>query len=99
MAAGPVCQLTGTICGIDGAVKPGAQVRAHIKLTQADQGGQVAGGAGITSEVVSAITQDDGTFTLQLLQGATVELEIPDINLKKEILIPAETTADFTALI
>jgi hypothetical protein len=45
------------------------------------------------------VTADDGTFTIQLLQGATVELEIPDINLRKEILIPTETTVDFVTLI
>jgi len=99
MASGAVCQVSGTICGVDGAPKAGAQVRASVKSTQADQGGQVAGGAGITSEVVSAITADDGTFTIQLLQGATVELEIPDINLRKEVLVPATSTADFVNLI
>lgn len=99
MAAGPVCQVSGTVCGVDGTPKAGAQVRATIKSTQADQGGQVAGGAGITSTSLSAITADDGTFTIQLLQGATVELEIPDINLRKEVLIPAATTADFVDLV
>ena len=99
MAGTLFCQITGTICGVDGAPKAGAQVRGSIKSTQADQGGQIADGAGITSEVISAITQDDGTFSLQALQGATLFLEIPDINLKKEILVPAATTVDFATLI
>lgn len=100
MAGGAaVCNVTGTICGADGSAKEGAQVRATIKSTQQDQGGQVAGGAGVTSEIVSAITQPDGTFSLQLLQGAIVDLEIPDINLKKEVTIPTETTVDFSTLI
>jgi len=99
MASGPVCQVSGTICGVDGTAKAGAQVRATIKSTQADQGGQIAGGAGVTSDVVSAITADDGTFTIQLLQGSTVDLEIPDINLRKEIIIPATSTADFADLV
>ena len=99
MAGTNFCQITGTLCGVDGTAKAGAQVRGTIKSTQADQGGQVADGAGITSETISAITQDDGTFSLQVLQGATIILEIPDINLKKEIVVPAENTADFTTLI
>ena len=100
MAGGAaVCLVTGTICGVDGSAKEGAQVRATMKSTQLDQGGQVAGGAGVTSEVVSAITQADGTFALQLLQGATVDLEIPDINLRKEILVPALSTVDFATLV
>ena len=98
MAAGPVCQVSGTICGIDGTPKAGAQVRATVQSTQADQGGQVAGGAGITSETVSAITADDGTFTIQLLQGSIVDLQVPDINMDKQVTIPAEATADFVDL-
>jgi hypothetical protein len=94
-----VCQVTGTILDVDNAPKASVQVRATIKSTQQDQGGQVAGGAGVTSSPISAVTADDGTFTIQLLQGATVELEIPDINLRKEILIPTETTVDFVTLI
>jgi hypothetical protein len=100
MAGGAaVCQVTGTICGVDGSAKAGLQVRASVKDTQSDQGGQLAAGAGITSEIVSALTQDDGTFSIQLIQGATVDLEIPEINLKKEILVPAEVTVDFSTLI
>ncbi|MBW2690435.1 MAG: hypothetical protein JRC99_10955 [Deltaproteobacteria bacterium] len=99
MAGTSVCQITGTLCGIDGAAKAGAQVRATVKSTQADLGGQLADGAGITSETISAITQDDGTFSLQTIQGATIVLDIPDINLKKEILVPALSTVDFSTLI
>lgn len=99
MAGTDFCQITGTICGIDGTPLVGGQVRATVKSTADDQGGQIADGAGITSTKVSAITQEDGTFTLQALQGATIFLEIPDINLKKEVLVPALTTVDFTTLI
>lgn len=94
-----ICQVTGTILNIDNSPNIGAQVRATIKSTQQDQGGQVAGGAGVSSDSVTAITGDDGTFTIDLIQGATVELEIPDINLRKEVLIPAETSVDFVTLI
>jgi hypothetical protein len=99
MAGTTFCQITGIICGIDGAPLVGGQVRATIKSTENDQGGQVADGAGITSTKVSAITQEDGTFTIQVLQGATIFLEIPDMNLKKEVVVPALSTADFTTLI
>lgn len=96
--AGAVCQVTGVICGVDGSAKEGAQVRATVKET-IDNGGQVVGSSGVTSETISAITQTDGTFSIQLLQGATVLLEIPDINLRKEVVIPAETSVDFTTLV
>jgi hypothetical protein len=99
MAGSAFCEITGTICGIDGTPKVGGQVRASIKSTEDDQGGQLADGAGVTSEMVSAITQDDGTFAIVVIQGATIFLEIPDINLKKSILVPAVTTVDFATLI
>lgn len=99
MAGGALCQITGTICAVDGTPKVGAQVRGSIKSTEDDQGGQIAGGAGITSDTISAITQDDGTFTLDAIQGATLFLEIPDINLKKEVTVPNDATVDFATLI
>ena len=99
MASAAICQITGTLCGVDGTPKVGAQVRAEIKSAAEDLSGQLASGTGITSAVISAITQDDGTFTLDVIQGATIILSIPDINLKKEIVVPLETTADFSTLI
>lgn len=99
MAGTAFCEITGTICGIDGTPKAGGQVRASIKPTADDQGGQLADGAGITSEMVSAITQDDGTFAIVVIQGATIFLEIPDINLKKFVLVPALATVDFSTLV
>lgn len=99
MAGTSFCQITGTLCGIDGAPVIGESVRATVKDTQADQGGQVADGAGISSGTISAITQDDGTFSLQTIQGATIVLEISAINLKKEVVVPALVTADFATLI
>ena len=99
MAGASLCEITGTICGVDGSPKVGGQVRASIKSTSDDQGGQLAAGAGVTSEIISAITQNDGTFTLCVVQGATIFLEIPDINLKKLVLVPALATADFATLI
>jgi len=99
MAGSAFCDITGTICGLDGAPKVGAQVRGSIQSTEDDHGGQIADGAGITSEMISAITQDDGTFSLQVIQGTKICLEIPDINLKKIITVPAEATVDFATLV
>jgi hypothetical protein len=70
-----------------------------VKSTQPDQGGQVAGGAGISSVPIEAFTGDTGVFSIQLIQGSTVLLEIPTINLRKEILVPATATADFADLV
>ncbi len=94
-----ICIVTGTICKADGTVLEGVAVVGTIKSTLEDQGGQVADSCGVSSEAIEATTQSDGTFSIDLIQGSTVLLEIDSINLRKEILVPALATADFTTLI
>jgi len=100
MPAPSTCTVSGFLCLLDGSAVPaGTQISATVKSTQADQGGQLAGGAGVSSIFIEALTDDTGSFSIQLIQGATVLLEIPSINLRKEILVPATTTADFSTLV
>lgn len=95
----PICTVTGTLTKLDETPISGQQVYATIKSTEQDQGGQTAGATGVSSDTIEAFTGDDGVFAVDVLQGAIVLLEIPAINLRKEIEIPAEATIDFTALI
>jgi len=100
MPAPAVCSVTGTLCRLDGSpIGAGAQISATIKSTQIDQGGQLAGAVGVWSTPLEAFTDDSGVFSIQLIQGATALLEIPSINLRKEIEVPALVTADFATLI
>lgn len=94
-----ICTVTGTITKLDESPLANELVKATIKSTQQDQSGQVAGAKGVSSVAIEAYTQDDGSFGIDLLQGAVVLLEIPAINLRKEIIVPASTTIDFTTLI
>jgi hypothetical protein len=93
-----ICTLTGTICKADETPLANQLVKATIKLTQQDQGGQVAGAVGVVSDPIEAFTDDDGSFGIDLIQGITVLLEIPTINMRKEIVVPALTTANFVTL-
>jgi hypothetical protein len=97
--AATLATITGTICKADGTVVAGAQIKATIKSTEDDMGGQVASGVGITSDQIEAFSEDDGTFAIDLVAGATVLLDIPDINLRKEIVVPASGSTDFTELV
>jgi len=47
-----ICVISGTICNVDGTPSEGAQIRATVKSTLDDQGGQIAGGGGITTGIV-----------------------------------------------
>ena len=94
-----ICTVTGTVCNLDGTPNSDVQVRATIESTLVDQGGQLVSGAGITSGQVIAFTGDDGVFSIDLVQGARVLLQIPSINLRKIILVPAALTAALEDLV
>ena len=95
------CTISGTILNPDGTPNSEATIIATIQSSFDDYGGQIAAGAvvGVTSVPVEVFTEDDGTFELVLIQGLRCLLEIQAINLRKEILVPAETTVDFISLI
>lgn len=94
-----VVEVTGTICNADGSIPEGEVVRATVRSTEQDQGGQVGSGTGITSDPIEAHTDETGAFSICLVAGATVLLEIPGINLRKEILVPSTGPVDFTTLV
>lgn len=94
-----ICTVTGFICKADESPLANQLVKATIKSTQQDLGGQVAGAKGVVSDPIEAFTDDTGVFGIDLIQGATVLFEIPTINLRREIIVPAEVTVDFTTLI
>lgn len=97
----PICTIRGTLIRADGVPVAGQHVLATIRSTLVDQGGQVAGTPpmGITSETIEAYTDALGAFRIDLLQNAVFEIEIPAINLRKEILVPELSDVDFIELI
>lgn len=94
-----ITTVTGTICKVDGTAVVGSQVRGTICSTEDDHGGQVASGSGVSSDQTEAFTDESGAFSIDFISGAIVLLEIPDINLRKEVLIPAASPVDFVSLI
>ena len=95
-----VCLIRGVIHGLDDTPVPEAQVRACVRLTEQDQSGQLAGQSGIASDPVVVFTDATGQFSIGLVQGAVVLLEIPAINLRRFITVPADAgPVDFTTLV
>jgi len=84
------CEIRGTIQGLDGAPVAESQVRAVVQLTDQDQSGQFVSGIGATSEPIVVFTDDLGEFSLPVLQGAVIEIEIPAINLRKLVTVPLD---------
>lgn len=99
MASANTCTITGTICKADGSPYCEAQVLATVESTEDDQGGQLASGVGVVSNIIEAYTDDNGIFSITLIKGLKVTLEIPDINLRKSICVPDEDTEDFANLV
>lgn len=95
----PICTVTGTLIKADGKPMIDTHIYAIIQSTDVDQGGQIAGGKGITSDPIEAFTDIWGAFSIDLLQGTKVLFSIPSINLRKEVLVPALNTVDFVSLI
>jgi hypothetical protein len=93
------CNVTGKITRLDQSPLIGQHVLGTVRSTLDDQGGQVSICGGVSSETIEAFTDINGAFCITLLQGAVVLLEIPAINLRKEILVPALGTIDFLQLI
>lgn len=95
------CTISGTILNADGTPNTDVTILATVQSSLDDYGGQVEPTAvvGVTSVVIEAFTEDDGTFEITLIQGLRVLLEIQAMNLRKEILVPATPTADFISLI
>lgn len=95
----PVTEIVGTICNADGSIFVGARVSATIRSTKNDQGGQVVDQAGVTSTAIEAFSDETGSFSFCILSGAVVLMEIPSINLRKEVSIPLSGPVDFTTII
>lgn len=94
-----VCTITGTIRMLNGQPICGVPVKVSIKLTSSTRDGQVFGGTGITSAPIEAFTDEDGDFTIDILQGAAVNLSIPAINLDRLVTVPNTSTVDFIDLL
>jgi hypothetical protein len=95
-----VCLVVGVIQKLDGTPVVEAQVRASVRSTEKDQSGQIVGSSGVSSEPVVEFTDDTGTFSLLLLQGAVVQLEIPAIHLERCIEVPlVPGPVDFSTLV
>jgi hypothetical protein len=93
------CIITGEVLNLDGTPNSDVQIKAWVDSTCMDQGGQLVGEAGVTSKQIDAFTEDDGTFSITLLRGAKVRIEIEAIHLRKYILVPDAETALFSDLV
>ena len=99
MAGVATCDISGSVCGGDGVAAVGVLVKATIKSTEEDKGGQFVNNAGISIYNIEAFTGEDGAYTIALAQGGVFLIEVQTINLRKEILVPPTATANMADLV
>lgn len=89
-----LCSVTGTIFTATGRRAPNTLVRATLVPVAID----ILGRGYQNLEVIQAYTDQQGEFSLPLVRGIGVRLEITDIGYDKSVIIPDAASVLFTAL-
>lgn len=94
-ATGAICVLEGIVTDLQGVRLPDVEVTAKLVSFPHKQGtmSQVSLGP------VSTLSGSDGRFSLPLLQGALVQLEVPAVGFAKNITVPAKSFEFITDLL
>lgn len=86
------CTISGTVLNPAGDGMTGRLVRARVLQAVLDVTGTVSGAP------VTAKTDADGAFEIDLPQGATCRIEIPETGLDAVFVVPARDASDLSAL-
>lgn len=92
-AARPECVIFGTL--LDPLQEPRRNVQVKATVIPI---ATIAPATGVTLDEVIATTDENGEFSLSLIQGLRIRLEIPIIGYDKRVQVPAAASVDFTTL-
>jgi hypothetical protein len=93
-STGPVCVLEGLVIDLQGIRIPDAEVIA--KLVRYPHSPETA--THVTLAPVTTLSGPDGRFSLVVLQGALIQLEVPVLGFAKNITVPAKSYEFITDL-
>lgn len=85
----PTCRLTGALASLGGSGVEGAAISARVLGMPT-----IEGVVGVTDDLHTATTDSNGVFFLDLVQLSVVEIFIPRINYRRQLTVPASTTAN-----
>jgi hypothetical protein len=91
----PICVVTGKIITGDGYRLADKEIKGKIEFPPKIAGTPLSG---IDREAIVSYSRLDGTFELELLQGAIYFIEIPSIEFARKVLIPEEQSANLFSL-
>ena len=85
----PMCTLTGNINDLAGNPIAGAAISARVIGMPT-----IAVNVGITDDLLTATTDDNGVFNLSLARTAVVDVFIPKINYRRQLTVPNSPSAN-----
>jgi len=85
LSAGPICVIEGTIVNLQGTRIADAEVIANIQIPPT-----VSADTIVTKDPIRTQTGPDGRFSLPILQGALIKLEVPEIGFSMFATVPAK---------
>jgi len=94
-STGNLCVIEGVVSNLQGVRLVDCEVKAHLMIFPKS----LAPGVFVDSrEPICTLTGDDGRFSLPLLQGTLVRLEIPAVGYSRDITVPCLAFAFITDL-
>jgi len=97
MAAPGVCVVSGNIIDIGG--QPGDPALMQVTFKPVTLPSQVGGTSLVTANLVKTIPDANGNFSVSLLQGQVVVVEIARAGIRNQITIPMQSSAAILSLL
>jgi len=89
----PTCVVTGTILDAEGNPVVNTPVIAQTARVP-----DILMNTGISSSIVSTVTDVNGFFSLRLIRGVTVEFFVPNMNFRQTVVVPNLGTVDLFSI-
>lgn len=85
----PTCVVTGHIGDLTGAPIAGASISVRVTGLPT-----LISNVGLTDKLITAVTDNNGVFSIELIRLASVDVFIPMLNYRRSITVPNVATAD-----
>lgn len=92
--SGMLCIIEGYVCDLQGARVVDAEVRAILQQIPKDMNS-----AFLTKEPITVLSGPDGKFSISLLRGALVKIDINDVSFSRNITVPNKSFAMLSDLL
>lgn len=99
LANTPLCVVSGNVVDLGGQAYSDQSQNLVISFRVASVPQQVGGTSIVSSKLLTTTTDAYGNFSVAILQGAIVIVEIDPLGIRQKITIPAQTSATLLSLL